>query len=232
LPSSPIFTTCSYSASRSLSKCGSYLIGPTRGTICSSSALRRSSGRGRTSYPSKASKSNTYSTAGVSTAARLTSSARDTLARFWSRWKLGRPASSGTTSSPSKLNPSYGTVGRGVAVFLLDQQPLFFTFLQLHERPFALELVAMQLEQQLALLHPLLGILERHPAPAVPYDHPAGAVVAFGDDSLELAVLERVVLYVDSESLVGAVGRGTLRDGPGPEHAIHLEAQVPVEPPG
>src|SRR2546430_9185825 len=49
IPSSPIFTTCSYSASPSFSKCERYLSGPTRGTICSSRALRCSSGSGRRS---------------------------------------------------------------------------------------------------------------------------------------------------------------------------------------
>src|SRR5256886_16247640 len=58
------------------------------------------------------------------------------------------------------------------------------------------------------------------------------AIVAFGDDPLEVAVLERVVFHMDREPLVGTVGRGALGDGPGPEHAIHLEPQVPVEPPG
>src|SRR5207237_10123497 len=76
------------------------------------------------------------------------------------------------------------------------------------------------------------GVLERHPAPAVPHDHGAGPVVALGDDAFEVAVLERMVLHVDGETLVGPVGRGALRNGPGPEHAVRLEAQVPMEPPG
>src|SRR2546427_9673019 len=49
---------------------------------------------------------------------------------------------------------------------------------------------------------------------------------------LEIAVLERVVFDVAREPLVRPVGRGALGDRPGPEHAIHLETQIPVEPPG
>src|SRR2546427_7744411 len=58
---------------------------------------------------------------------------------------------------------------------LLDEEPLFLALLELHQGPLAVELVAPQLEQQLPLLQPFVGVLERYPAPAVPHDHRARA---------------------------------------------------------
>src|SRR5215216_2144023 len=68
-----------------------------------------------------------------------------------------------------------GTLHPGVA--LLDQEPLLLGLLDLHERPFAVKLVALELEEQLALLEALAPILERHPFAAIPDDDAARAVV-------------------------------------------------------
>src|SRR5262249_49092857 len=57
----------------------------------------------------------------------------------------------------------------------------------------------------------------------------AGAVVARGDDALEVAVLERMVLDLHREAFVVGVVRRTLRDCPRPEHARHLEAEIEVQ---
>ena len=47
--------------------------------------------------------------------------------------------------------------------------------------------------------------------------------------ALEVAVLERVILDLHGEPLVGHVVRRTLRHGPRREHAVHLEAEVEVQ---
>src|SRR6185312_2290761 len=95
--------------------------------------------------------------------------------------------------------------------------------------PLAVQLVALQLEQQLAFLESLPPILERYPFPAVPDDHTAGAVVARGDDPLEIAVLERVILAFDRQPFVVGVVRRTLGYRPRAEDTVHLETQVEVQ---
>jgi hypothetical protein len=40
-----------------------------------------------------------------------------------------------------------------------------------------------------------------------------------------------MVFDVDRKTLVGGVERWALRDGPGPQHAFHLEAEVEVQVP-
>src|SRR5690606_40392684 len=77
-------------------------------------------------------------------------------------------------------------VGTHQRVPLLDQQPVLLAALRLHEGPAAEQLVATQLEEQLALLEALVRILDRHPDAAIPYDHLAGAVVALRDHALEV----------------------------------------------
>jgi hypothetical protein len=67
------------------------------------------------------------------------------------------------------------------------------------------KLVALELEEELPLLQARLPVLDRHPFAAVPDDDPAGAVVAFGDHALEVAVVERVILDAHGEPLVGLV---------------------------
>ena len=92
-----------------------------------------------------------------------------------------------------------------------------------------MKLVALQVEEQLPLFEPLLGIFEGLPDPAIPHHHRTGAVVAFRNDAFEIAVLERVILDFDGEPLVGGIGGWPLRHCPRPEDAIHLEAQIPVQ---
>src|SRR5207245_10115332 len=87
-------------------------------------------------------------------------------------------------------------------------------FRSLHQGPLAVELVAPQLEQQLSLLQPFVRVLERYPAPAVPHDHRARAVVPLRDDPFEVAVLEGVVLDQYGEPLVGPVRGRALGNGP------------------
>ncbi len=121
-------------------------------------------------------------------------------------------------------------LGIRVSVLLLDQEPFFDALLQFHERPLATQLIALQLEEQLAFLESLERILEWHPHATVPDDDFAGAVVPLGDDAFEVAVLHGVVFDVDGEALVGTGGGGALGNGPRPQHPFHFETQVPVQP--
>jgi hypothetical protein len=80
--------------------------------------------------------------------------------------------------------------------------------------------------------HLVLAELVRLVGPGVPDLHDAGAVVAHRDLAREVDVLDRVVLGVDREVVALGVGRDALRDGPGDEHAVAFEPQVPVQPAG
>jgi hypothetical protein len=121
-----------------------------------------------------------------------------------------------------------------VAVPLLDQQPLLARrpALRLHpdERPAAAQLVAEQVEEDLALPQRLLWIADDRPPAPVPDDRLARPVVAVRDHALEVGVLDRVVLGLDRQALVGRVGGGALRDRPRLEDASPLQPEVVVEP--
>ena len=121
-------------------------------------------------------------------------------------------------------------------IALLDQHPLFrgvaaALALEAEQVPGAAQLVAAQLEVELAAAHPLLRILERHPQAAVPDDHGTGAVVAFGDHALEVGVLDRMVLDFHRQALLVDVVRRPLRHGPRQQHAAEFEAEVVVQAP-
>jgi flavin-binding protein dodecin len=50
-----------------------------------------------------------------------------------------------------------------------------------------------------------------------------------GDDALEIAISERVILDLDREALIRGIERRTLGDGPGAEHAADLQAKIVVQ---
>ena len=123
-------------------------------------------------------------------------------------------------------------VHQGVA--FLDQEPVIVAVAGgVHEGPHSLELVAAQLEEELAVLEPV-GRTPRFgrdldPDASVPADRRAGAVLTIGNDAFEVGVLERVRLDVHGQPLVGRIRRGPLRHRPRFEGAIHLQPQVPVQ---
>jgi len=118
----------------------------------------------------------------------------------------------------------------GVLVLVLQQQPrLRVVPLDLDEGPAAVELLAVQLELQLALLQGLRGVEHGRPRPAVPEHDGARAVLALRDHVLERAVVEGVVLDVHREALVVRVEGRALRHGPAQQHAVKLQAEVVVQ---
>src|SRR5262249_30984722 len=60
----------------------------------------------------------------------------------------------------------------------------------------------------------------------------AAPVLALGDDALELAVVQRVVLGLHGQPLVRGIEARSLRHRPALEHALHREAEVVVQPRG
>ena len=118
-----------------------------------------------------------------------------------------------------------------VLVLVLDEQPrLGIVALDLDERPLTLELFALQLELQLALLERDARVHDRRPRPAVPEHDGARSVLALRDDTFEGAVLDGVVLDVHGEPLVAGVEGRALGHGPAEQHAVELEPEIVVEP--
>ncbi len=128
-----------------------------------------------------------------------------------------------------------------LVVALLEEQPVVLVLLvrpalDTDEHPAAAQLLALQAELELALaIGPLriggalpVGI----PAAPVPDHDRAAAVLALGDDALEVGVVQRVVLDVDGEMLVVRIEARALRHGPALERAVELEPDVVVQPPG
>ena len=100
------------------------------------------------------------------------------------------------------------------------------------ERPFALELGAVEDELQRAVAQAGVDVGVgglRLPGALVPDHDGAAAVLALGDDAFEAAVLHGVVFDLHGEALVGDDVAGALGDGPGFEDAVPAEAEVVVE---
>src|SRR5690349_16255824 len=75
------------------------------------------------------------------------------------------------------------------------------------------------------------GIAHRLPPAAVPQHHRAAAILALGNDALERAVLDRMVLDMDSEALGIGIEARPFRHRPALEHAVELEAEIVVHAP-
>src|SRR5690606_37236149 len=88
--------------------------------------------------------------------------------------------------------------GAGGFVVALDEQPVVALLARpprhADEMPAAAELLAFQLEFQLALLQAFVRIAKGRPSPAIPDDHGTAAILPLRDRSFEIAIVERVVL--------------------------------------
>src|SRR5262245_23556068 len=131
-------------------------------------------------------------------------------------------------------------VGRALGprrlVIRLEQQPRLLLLARLarhaHEMPGALQLLALEAEFQMALAVAEFGVGLGRPGAAVPHHDGAAAILAFGDDALEIAVFERMVFDVDGEALLAGDEARSFRHRPALEHAVELEAEVVVQAAG
>src|SRR5204863_5667289 len=103
-----------------------------------------------------------------------------------------------------------GSILAGKLVTMLDQEPvsalaaIACTVFHAHEHPAPPELLAGDREFELALAQRAIyvaGFLLRHPEAAIPQHHRAAAVFPFRDRALEVAVVERMVLDLNRQSL-------------------------------
>ena len=117
-------------------------------------------------------------------------------------------------------------------VMLVQQQPLLVgVAVTANEGKAALELFAVELEVEVALLDLLdrVGALHQLPRAPVPHDHVAAAVLARRDDPFEVEVVERMVLDVHGHTLRVRIECRTLRHCPAHEDSVGLESQVVVQ---
>ncbi len=116
----------------------------------------------------------------------------------------------------------------------LDQQPRLGLLAaprpHPHQVPAAVEAAAVQRDVEVAFGEPLVGIGGALPAPAIPHDHGAAAVLALGDVALEIEVLHRVILGADREPLLADDQARSARHRPALERAAELEPQIVMHP--
>ena len=117
--------------------------------------------------------------------------------------------SCGGRSRPSasfSARMSSASAGRAALVLVLDQEPVRVRLprigLHAHEMPLALQLLAGQVELEMSFLVAERGIEVGRPRALVPDHHRAAAVLAFGDDAFEAAIVERMVLGRDGQPLL------------------------------
>ena len=117
----------------------------------------------------------------------------------------------------------------------LDQQPACLLFVRpsahADQMPGPVELLALELEGETALLEPLVRIAFRIPATAVPDHHRAAAILALRDGAFERVVLDRMVLDLHGQPLLAGHQARTLGDRPALHHAVELEPEIVVQPP-
>ena len=116
----------------------------------------------------------------------------------------------------------------------LDQQPVLALLAapggHADEMPAARELCALEPEIETALLQSAHRVAVGFPAAAVPDDDLAAAVLALRDPSLEVGVVERMVLDMHREPLVARHEARTPGDRPTRERVADLQAEVVMQP--
>jgi hypothetical protein len=119
-----------------------------------------------------------------------------------------------------------------LVVVALDQQPCgpVLVAARAREDPRTVQLLALEAEVQPALAQRIerIGVLGR-PDPLVPQQHLAGPVLLLRDHAFELAVVERMILGLHREALVGRIEAWSLRHGPALQDALELEPKVVVQ---
>jgi hypothetical protein len=121
---------------------------------------------------------------------------------------------------------------------MLDEEPVgalaaAAVVAQTHQHPAAVQSLALERELQVAAAQRLLGRLGplRNPVAAIPKLHGAAPILAGRNRSFEITVIERMILHLDRETLVGGIVGGAASHRPRLEHAIELEPQVVMQAP-
>src|SRR5690606_11613652 len=120
-------------------------------------------------------------------------------------------------------------------VVAFDEQPVLTLLPRLtphpHQMPSPGELLAVELEVQMAFGIALMRIPDGSPTPPVPKDDRTAAVLALGDRALEVAILERMVFGVDGKPLFAGNETWSLGHRPALEDTVEFQPEVIVKPP-
>src|SRR5438445_4786373 len=123
-----------------------------------------------------------------------------------------------------------------LTVAMLDQEPATLiapvptSAADLREHPATVELRSLERELQRANSVSRLWVSLGPPGAAVPQNDRARAILACRDGALEARVLERVILHLHRQALVGGIEAWTLGDRPALEGAVELETEIVVQP--
>jgi hypothetical protein len=75
----------------------------------------------------------------------------------------------------------------------------------------------------------LMRVVGRDPHPAIPDNDRTGAVLAFRDGTLERAIVGRMILHMNRETLFPGDETGAFGNCPALQRAIEFKAQVIVQ---
>src|SRR3954471_13822594 len=118
-------------------------------------------------------------------------------------------------------------------VVLVKQEPLLARAFRsaAHEDEASLELAAVEVEMELAIVHRVDRVLPSRPRPRspAPDDDIAAAVLAGRDASLEVEVVEGMVLDMHRQTLRLRIERRPFRDRPAEQDAGGLQTQIVVK---
>ena len=123
--------------------------------------------------------------------------------------------------------------GHGELVALFEDEPLvaLAAALHLHQREFAVELLPVQAEFEVAARDLIRAgrLADQLEGAAVPQHHAARPVIALGNVALEAAVIHGVILHMGGEVFQAGVERGAFGDRPGFQHAIDFQAEIVMQ---
>ena len=124
----------------------------------------------------------------------------------------------------------------GFLVLAFDQQPIVVTVAacpraHAHQMPAAVQLLAVEIENEMALGVALVRIAFGKPAAAIPDHHGAAAIFAFGDRALEGVVFDRMILDMDGEAFFIGIEARAAGHRPALHHAVEFEPQIVMQPP-
>ena len=123
-----------------------------------------------------------------------------------------------------------------LTVAMLDQEPATLiapvptSAADLREHPATVELRSLERELQRASSVGRLRVSLGPPGAAVPQHDRARAILACRDGALEAGILERVILHLHRQALVGGIEAWTFGDRPALEGAVELETEIVVQP--
>jgi hypothetical protein len=124
-----------------------------------------------------------------------------------------------------------------VFVMFLDQQPVRLGFVRClaahaHQHPFAVQLLAMKNEFEIALGQPLVRVAHRLPCAFIPKHHRTAPVLALGDGPFEASVLDGMILDLYRQALISGHITRPLGNRPTLENPVQAQAEVVVQASG